>query len=164
MTTNYEEIGREIGKLVSEKQKAYGDSYGNSGKILSILFPNGVKPEHYQELLAICRVIDKLFRLANDPGYGGESPWGDICGYALLRLGKQKADAIKGNEIDFFNINDLGPIDKASLEAFQKPKRLDEWEINKVIEFKTSGPVETCQIAAMNQQDLRDAGLGLGGC
>lgn len=87
MTIDYEKIGSEIGRLVSEKQKAYGDSYGNSGKILEILFPNGVKPDQYKELLAICRVVDKLFRLANDPHYGDESPWGDICGYSLLRLG-----------------------------------------------------------------------------
>lgn len=85
--TNYEDLGLSIGKLVQEKNKAYGDSYLHSGKILSILFPDGVKPEQYTELLAICRVVDKLFRLANDPNYGGESPWGDICGYALLRLG-----------------------------------------------------------------------------
>lgn len=84
---NYEEIGREVGKLVAEKQLAYGNSYGNSGKILSILFPNGVMPDQYTELLAICRVVDKLFRLANDPTYGGESPWSDIVGYGLLRLG-----------------------------------------------------------------------------
>lgn len=84
---NYEEIGRSIGRLVQEKQVAYGDSYGNSGKVLSILFPHGVKPEAYTELLAICRVLDKLFRLANDPTYGGESPWADIVGYGLLRLG-----------------------------------------------------------------------------
>ena len=90
MTIDYVKIGSEIGRLVSEKQKAYGDSYGNSGKILEILFPNGVKPDQYKELLAICRVVDKLFRLANDPGYNNESPWGDICGYSLLRLGSWK--------------------------------------------------------------------------
>jgi hypothetical protein len=100
MTIDYEKIGSEIGRLVSEKQKAYGDSYGNSGKILEILFPNGVKPDQYKELLAICRVVDKLFRLANDPHYGDESPWGDICGYSLLRLGswdEEKLRKLKAN-------------------------------------------------------------------
>lgn len=95
---DYEEIGRNIGKLVKEKQLAYGNSYGNSGKILEILFPNGVKPEHYTELLAICRVVDKLFRLANNPTYGGESPWGDIVGYGLLRLGVWEEAAAKEAE------------------------------------------------------------------
>lgn len=103
MTINYEEIGRKIGRLVSEKQKAYGDSYGNSGKILEILFPNGVRVDQYKELLAICRVVDKLFRLANDPHYGDESPWGDICGYSLLRLGSWEKDL--ENAKNFLNNN-----------------------------------------------------------
>lgn len=84
---DYESLGKQIGKLVAEKQQAYGNSYGHSGEILKILFPKGVQPEQYTELLAICRVVDKLFRLANDPTYGDESPWGDIVGYGLLRLG-----------------------------------------------------------------------------
>jgi hypothetical protein len=90
-TIDYEGIGREIGKLVTEKQKAYGDSYSKSGEVLKILFPDGVKPAQFIELLAICRVLDKIFRLATDPDYGGESPWADICGYSLLRLGSSKS-------------------------------------------------------------------------
>jgi hypothetical protein len=84
--TNYEEIGRTIGALVAEKQKAYGDSYGNSGKILEILFPECIRKDQYSEVLAIVRIVDKLFRLATDPDYGEESPWRDIAGYSLLRF------------------------------------------------------------------------------
>src|SRR5690606_25963644 len=43
----YEELGKEIGSLVDRKQKQYGDSYGKSGEILRVLYPNGVKPEEY---------------------------------------------------------------------------------------------------------------------
>jgi hypothetical protein len=86
MEINYEEIGQRIGRLVADKQKAYGNSYGNSGKILEILFPNGIRRDQYQEVLAIVRVVDKLFRLANDPTFGNESPWQDVMGYGLLRL------------------------------------------------------------------------------
>jgi len=81
---SYESIGREIGKLVKEKNEAYGDSFGRSCKILEVLYPNGVPVDQYRDALAITRVIDKLFRLANNKDAFGESPWRDICGYSIL--------------------------------------------------------------------------------
>ena len=86
MKYNYPKLGERIGKLVAEKQLAYGDSYGKSGELLKVLFPNGIPVDMYKEALAIVRVIDKLFRLCTDPNYNGESPWADIVGYGLLRL------------------------------------------------------------------------------
>lgn len=80
----YEKKGQEIGRLVDEKQSAYGDSFGKSGEIIKILYPDGIKPEQYKDALAIIRIIDKLFRIANDKGYGGENPFMDIAGYGLL--------------------------------------------------------------------------------
>lgn len=121
---NYEEIGKSIGRLVSEKQVAYGDSYGNSGKVLSILFPNGVKPEAYTELLAICRVLDKLFRLANDPTYGGESPWADIVGYGLLRLGAHQEKA-KPNVSRIDELIDMVIKDNQSVNNMNYPDLID---------------------------------------
>ena len=84
MSKNYEIIGNEIGKLVQEKNEAYGDSFGQACKILEVLYPNGIQPPQYRDALAITRVIDKLFRLANKKDAFGESPWRDICGYAIL--------------------------------------------------------------------------------
>jgi hypothetical protein len=83
---NYEEIGSQLGSLITEKQLAYGDSYGKSGEVLKQLFPNGIPPKSYTDALAIVRIVDKLFRIATDPTWGGESPWKDIAGYALLRF------------------------------------------------------------------------------
>lgn len=91
MTHNYEKLGQAIGKLVSEKQKSYGDSFHRSGDVMSLLFPDGIPKESYVDALAIVRIIDKLFRLATDPGYNGENSWGDIAGYSLLRM----ADSLK---------------------------------------------------------------------
>ena len=82
--TSFEQIGTEIGKLVQEKNAAYGSSFAESYKILSVLYPNGIKPEQYTDALAIIRVIDKLFRIANKKDAFGESPWNDIAGYAIL--------------------------------------------------------------------------------
>ena len=80
----FESVGRELGVLVQEKNEAYGDSFGQANKILETLYPDGIQPEQYLDLLAIVRVIDKLFRVANKKDAFGESPWRDICGYAIL--------------------------------------------------------------------------------
>ena len=82
----YEQLGREIGSLVEEKQEAYGDSFNKSGEILKILFPDGVKPEQYTDLLAITRILDKLFRISSKKEAFGESPYRDLAGYALLGI------------------------------------------------------------------------------
>ena len=85
---DYEKLGKAVGKLVAEKQRAYGDSFSKSHQILKVLYPDGIQTEQYMDVLTICRVVDKLFRLATDPTYGDESPWRDICGYSLLSMGK----------------------------------------------------------------------------
>lgn len=86
----YVNKGIEIGKLVAEKQKAYGDSFSNSGDILRKLFPNGITPDKYDDLLSITRIIDKLFRIANQKDAFGENPYDDLIGYALLGATKEK--------------------------------------------------------------------------
>jgi len=86
----YEKIATEIGKLVDIKNAAYGNSFSESHKIISILYPNGIKPEQYMDALAITRVIDKLFRIATKKNAFGESPWKDIAGYAILGIANDK--------------------------------------------------------------------------
>ena len=83
---DYIKTATELGKLVKEKQDAYGDSFSKSEEIIKILFPDGVKPENYRDLLTITRIIDKLFRIATRKDAFGESPYRDIAGYALLGL------------------------------------------------------------------------------
>jgi hypothetical protein len=87
----YEEIGTGIGKLVTEKQKQYGDSFTKAGQIMQILYGDGIPIDAMGEALTVVRVLDKLNRIATAcgrPDLGGESPWRDIAGYALLELGK----------------------------------------------------------------------------
>lgn len=83
---NYVEIAEDLGRLVQAKQEAYGDSFSKSKEIINILYPDGIKPENYQDALTIIRIIDKLFRIANKKTAFGESPYRDIAGYALLGL------------------------------------------------------------------------------
>ncbi len=80
----YERVAAEIGKLVTEKNAAYGDSFCRSGAILGILYPNGINPDQYDDALAVTRILDKLFRIANDGSAFGESPYLDIAGYGIL--------------------------------------------------------------------------------
>ena len=86
---DYVKIGNEIGKLVAEKNEAYGDSFGQACKILEVLYPKGIQTHQYRDALAVTRVIDKLFRLANKGDAFGESPWKDICGYAILGIANE---------------------------------------------------------------------------
>ena len=92
---SFADIGKDVGELVKEKQEAYGDSFGRSGECLRQMFPNGIQPEQYDDLLTIARILDKLFRIANNKDAFGECPWTDIAGYSLLgmkRFMKEKED------------------------------------------------------------------------
>ena len=80
----FEKIASEIGKLVEEKNLAYGSSFLKSEKILKILYPNGIEPNQYKDMLAITRIIDKLFRIATNKDAFGENPFKDIAGYGIL--------------------------------------------------------------------------------
>jgi hypothetical protein len=93
----YEKTGSEIGKLVAEKQVAYGDSFGKSGELLKVLYPDGVMPEDYTDMLTIVRIIDKIFRIATNKGAFEENPYKDIAGYSLLGVVK---DIIRTENLD----------------------------------------------------------------
>jgi len=93
--SNYEDIGYEVGELVQRKQRAYGDSFGRSGECLRQMFPNGIKPDQYDDLLTIARILDKLFRIANNPNAFSENPYQDIVGYGLLGM---KRHGVNNNE------------------------------------------------------------------
>lgn len=86
MTDEITRIANEVATLVNRKQIAYGDSFGQAGDVLRILYPDGIPPEKYADLLAVVRVLDKLFRIATCKNALDESPWRDICGYSLLAL------------------------------------------------------------------------------
>lgn len=89
MPGKYERIGREIGKLVDKKNRAYGDAFNKSDEFLKLLYPNGVRPEQYGDMLALVRVFDKMMRIATDKDALGENPWKDIAGYGILKAEKQ---------------------------------------------------------------------------
>jgi hypothetical protein len=81
----YEAKGRDIGRLVDEKQRQYGDSFHKCGAYLKLLYPDGIKPAQYGDLLALVRDFDKSMRIATG-NQGGEDAWQDKAGYALLAM------------------------------------------------------------------------------
>lgn len=93
-THKYTALGISVGSLVDEKNKAYGNSFANASKFLQILYPNGIPIEAYTDVLCIVRIFDKLMRIANNKDYNGESPYGDLAGYALLGLQKDKDEKV----------------------------------------------------------------------
>jgi len=88
MMTKYKELAEKIGALVDEKNKAYGNSFDQAGEFLRLLYPNGIPPEKYTDMLCIIRIFDKLKRIATKKDAFGESPYQDIVGYGLLGLDK----------------------------------------------------------------------------
>lgn len=138
MKNNIQEMAEKIGRITAEKNIAYGSAFAESGKILEILFPNGVKPEQYQDLLLVTRILDKLFRIANDRDALNEDPYMDISGYGLLgavSVGskqQKKAENIKEQEesrqmnlpleLDAFPTIDLDKIGRLLDWATQEKK------------------------------------------
>ena len=94
-SNNFAGIGGDVGKLVAEKQAAYGDSFGRSGECLRQMFPEGIRPEQYDDLLTIARILDKLFRIANNKDAFDENPYQDIVGYGLLGMKRHNPSSDK---------------------------------------------------------------------
>jgi hypothetical protein len=86
----YKELAEQIGNLVEEKNAAYGNSFDQAGEFIRLLYPNGIPPEAYGDMLCVVRIFDKLKRIATNKDAFGESPYGDIIGYGLLGLHKDK--------------------------------------------------------------------------
>lgn len=98
MSIDYAKLGSEVGELVAEKQRQYGDSIAKAERIMAILYPDGVPASALSGALTVIRVLDKLARIATaagGPDMGGESPWRDIAGYALLELGKPASECVQ---------------------------------------------------------------------
>lgn len=97
----YAELGRAIGELVEKKQAAYGDSFGKSGQVLRLLYPDGIPLEKLDDALVVVRILDKLFRIATDRDALGESPFRDIAGYALLAVARAErvGDIIRPSQV-----------------------------------------------------------------
>jgi hypothetical protein len=111
-TIDFESIATSIGKLVASKNKSYGNSFQESGKIIEMLYPNGIPVEKYTSVLALIRIIDKLYRIATQPDFNGEDAWRDIAGYAILMSGYE--DAKRGKNTGHLDSTTFSVVSKTS--------------------------------------------------
>ena len=74
----------ELRETLLEKNKSYGNSFLKAAEILEILYPDGIAPSQYRDILLTVRILDKLSRIANDKEAFGEDPYKDIAGYGVL--------------------------------------------------------------------------------
>jgi hypothetical protein len=93
----FSQLGDELGQLVDEKQRQYGDAVTRVSAMLSVLYPTGVPLRAVHDALLIVRVCDKLCRISqrgsDGKDLGGESPWQDIAGYGLLGYENDRKNA-----------------------------------------------------------------------
>lgn len=83
---SFKKITDEIATLLEEKNRVYGNSFDVANRFLELLYPDGVKPEQYQDMLTLVRMFDKLKRIATDKDALGEDPYRDVAGYAILAI------------------------------------------------------------------------------
>ena len=88
--SNFASIADAVAKLVTEKNIAYGNSFAETYDFLILLYPTGIQPEQYDDMLTIVRVWDKLKRIATHKDALGENPWRDVMGYALLAVANEE--------------------------------------------------------------------------
>ena len=77
-------LATELGKLLAEKNQAYGDAFSKTTQILTLLYPQGIKVQQYKDVHVLVRMLDKMSRIAQDNDPMGESPYKDLAGYAIL--------------------------------------------------------------------------------
>ena len=86
MSESLTKVIQDLQTLMLSKRKAYGNAFNDAPEILRHLYPNGIQPHQYDDLLTIVRILDKIYRIAN--GANTEDPWQDIAGYAVLSMEK----------------------------------------------------------------------------
>ena len=86
------DIASEIGNLLADKNRQYGDAYARMAHVLPIFYPQGVPPEQLLDAVFILRIVDKLMRVASAQGDDIEDPVKDIAGYAILRMREMRQD------------------------------------------------------------------------
>jgi len=99
----YQNLGNRVGQLVDKKNVAYGNSFAEAGDFIKILYPTGVAPEQYGDMLCLVRIFDKMKRIATQKDAFDESPWQDIAGYALLGLHQDETSIEEKTDVDLEN-------------------------------------------------------------
>lgn len=140
-SNKFEALATKIGKIVDKKNAAYGDSFAQAGTFLKLLYPNGIAPEKYGDMLAVVRIFDKLKRIASQKDAFDEDPFSDIVGYGLLGIMNNKQDEVQ-DEVKKEYVNHVEREDglppvlqellKGSPSKANPTPKYSEWEVNYV--------------------------------
>ena len=76
----FEEIGKEIGALVQEKNKNYSDSYSQTQDFLKLFYPNGIPSSSIKDVSILIRIFDKLKMIASQKNSFNEDPYKELVG------------------------------------------------------------------------------------
>jgi hypothetical protein len=160
-TKSFTELAKGIADLVTEKEKAYGSAFDKAGDFLKVLYPDGIKPEQYKDMLCIVRVFDKLMRIATS--YEGTEEkkvdaYSDLMGYGLLGLRASLA------EIKQQPSEQLGQEDNSSNKEkpfSDKVEQPDEEEAKRLrwatLAFPKPDPIIGAELAKqLRKQDKKD--------
>lgn len=80
----YESAGQALGLLIDEKRRQYGGgALERAAAVMTLLYPDGIQPEHYCDAMSLMRVVEKLCRVAGG-NQGDEDAWIDIAGHGLV--------------------------------------------------------------------------------
>lgn len=78
---------RELEALLREKRAHYGKGISRTGNMLREIYPDGIRPDQYDDLGLIVRSLDKFRRIAESGrSAGGENPWRDVAGYGVCGM------------------------------------------------------------------------------
>lgn len=109
--STYCEVAEQIGRLVTEKNLAYGSAFKTAPEALKLLYPEGLEPPKYIDALLLVRIWDKMMRIATKKDAFGESPYRDIAGYGIIGASAGES----GEPPPQCRIcNGHGPLDEAS--------------------------------------------------
>ena len=89
--SQYVGVAANIGALAEGKLAAHGDTTGNTGKILRVLYPDGIAPDQYDDMLSIARILERICCIATDKQSLGEALFTDIAEAGILGLIKSQS-------------------------------------------------------------------------
>ena len=80
----FKETALDIADLLNDKHLQYGDTFKETAVVLRRLYPDGIKPQQYSDVLYVLRIYENLVRALNMEN--SAEPWRDIAGFAILAL------------------------------------------------------------------------------
>ena len=163
---SYKQMGSDLGELLESKQAAYGDVFSATPAIIGLLFPDGIPVLAYRDVLTVVRILDKIGRICTAAGrgdLGGEDPWRDIAGYAMLALG-QREEQQQQDDLDteaYLATNAPEPSDTVDDEVPEEKAPSSEKRWWTYVGFDHLGDVRQCTSAYPSSEAAERAVRGL---